>query len=65
LKPEVLKEKKGLLKSKTKLSRMYMIDIFEHGKKEIEVLMHFVNKNYNPMEAPKIKRYRMSIDSNT
>jgi hypothetical protein len=42
-----------------------MIDIVERGKKEIEVIMHFVNKQYNPMMSPVIKRYMMNIDTET
>jgi hypothetical protein len=42
-----------------------MIDITERGKKEIEIIMHFVNKNRNPMESPQIKRYRMNVDGDT
>ena len=42
-----------------------MIDIIEKGKKEIEVVMHFVNKNRNPMESPEIKRYWMNVDGET
>lgn len=39
-----------------------MIDIVERGKKEIEIIMHFVNKQYNPMMSPEIKRFRMNLD---
>ncbi len=53
------------VKSKTNLERLYMIDIVERGKKEIELVMHFVNKQYNPTMSPTIKRYRMSLDHNT
>ncbi len=42
-----------------------MIDILERGKKEIEVIMHFVNKQYNPIMSPEIKRYRMNLDEQT
>lgn len=41
-----------------------MIDIVEKGKKEIEIVMHFVNKQYNPMMSPVIKKYRMNLDEN-
>jgi len=44
--------KMALLKSETNLERLYMIDIVERGKKEIEILMHFVNKEFNPMMSP-------------
>lgn len=27
--------------------------------------MHFVNKDFNPMMSPQIKRYRMNIDTET
>jgi hypothetical protein len=50
------------VKSITKLERLYMIDIVERGKKEIELVMHFVNKQYNPTMSPVIKRYRMTLD---
>ena len=53
------------VKSKTNLERLYMIDIVERGKKEIEVVMHFVNKQYNPTMSPTIKRFRMVLDQNT
>ena len=42
-----------------------MIDIIEKGKREIEVIMHFVNKQYNPTMSPTIKRYRMTLDLKT
>jgi len=42
-----------------------MIDIVERGKKEIELVMHFVNKQYNPTMSPVIKRYRMTLDQLT
>ena len=42
-----------------------MIDIVERSKKEIEVIMHFVNKDLNPLLSPEIKRYRMNLDENT
>ncbi|CDW76654.1 UNKNOWN [Stylonychia lemnae] len=57
--------KLALLKSETNLERLYMIDVLERGKKEIEIIMHFVNKQYNPMMSPDIKRYRMNIDADT
>ncbi len=42
----VLDEKrvKAKVKSLTNLERLYMIDIVEKGKKEIELVLHFVNK---------------------
>ncbi len=42
-----------------------MIDIVERSKKEIEVIMHFVNKDCNPLLSPEIKRYRMNLDELT
>jgi len=42
-----------------------MIDILERSKKEIELILHFVNKNLNPCEKPVIKRYRMDVDEAT
>lgn len=50
------------VKSKTSLERLYMIDIVERGKKEIDLVMHFVNKFNNPTMSPVIKRYRMTLD---
>ncbi len=41
--PEV-KSLKAKVKSLTDLERLYMIDIVEKGKKEIELVLHFVNK---------------------
>ena len=60
-----VQKKLGLVKSKTNLERLYMIDIVEKGKKEIEIIMHFVNKHYNPLLSPDIKRYRMNIDGDS
>ena len=37
----------------------------EKGKKDIDVIMHFVNESYNPLLPPVIKRYRFQIDENT
>ena len=62
---EAPKPKVAEMKSKTELERLYMIDILERGKKEIEIILHFVNKNLNPMEMPVIKRYRMNVDETT
>ena len=42
-----------------------MIDILERGKREIELVLHFVNKQFNPMLSPQIKRYRMQLDEAT
>ena len=44
-----------------------MIDVLEkkEGGKEIQVIMHFVNKNRNPLESPVIKRYYMNLDDKT
>ena len=53
--PPIEEEKKAILveedkrikakvKSLTNLERLYMIDIVEKGKKEIELVLHFVNK---------------------
>ena len=42
-----------------------MIDIVERGKNEIELIMHFINKNYSPLQSPEIKRYRMNVDEHT
>jgi len=53
------------VKSRTSLERLYMIDIVEKGKKEIELIMHFVNKQLNPTMSPVIKRYRMTLDLKT
>ena len=55
----------GKVKSRTNLERLYMIDIIEKGKREIELIMHFVNKQYNPTMSPTIKRYRMTLDLKT
>lgn len=35
--------KMAKVKSKTHLERLYMIDVVERGKKEVELVMHFVN----------------------
>ncbi len=53
------------MRNETKIERLYMIDIVERSKKEIEVIMHFVNKKYDPMLMPEIKRYRMNLDEAT
>jgi hypothetical protein len=53
------------VKSVTKLERLFMIDILERGKKEIEVILHFVNKSYSPTMSPVIKRFRMTLDEAT
>ncbi len=55
----------GIFKGKTNVERLYKIDIIEKGKREIEIIMHFVNKQYNPMMSPSIKRYRMALDQHT
>ena len=55
----------ALVKNEIKIERLYMIDIVERSKKEIEVIMHFVNKQYDPLQSPEIKRYRMNLDEQT
>lgn len=55
----------ALVKGETAMERLFMIDVVERGKKEIEIIMHFVNKQYNPMIKPDIKRYRMNLDEDT
>jgi len=42
-----------------------MIDVVERGKREVELVMHFVNKYYNPTMSPVIKRYRMNLDQSS
>ena len=42
-----------------------MIDIVERGKNELELIMHFINKNYSPLQSPEIKRFRMNVDEHT
>jgi len=42
-----------------------MIDVMEKNKSELQIVMHFVNKNRNPLEAPVIKKYWMSLDNET
>lgn len=56
---------KAVVKSVTHLSRLYMLDIVEKGKKEIELILHFVNKQQNPTMSPDIKRFRMVLDAVT
>lgn len=56
---------KAITKSVTHLSRLYMLDIVEKGKKEIELILHFVNKQCNPTLSPVIKRFRMTLDQST
>jgi len=64
-KTEEKKRVMAKVKSLTNLERLYMIDILEKGKKEIELVMHFVNKQFNPTMSPVIKRYRMYLDNET
>jgi hypothetical protein len=42
-----------------------MLDIHERGRREIELVLHFVNKQYNPTLSPVIKRFRMTLDGQT
>ena len=42
-----------------------MIDVVERGKRDVELVMHFVNKLYNPTMSPVIKRYRMTLDQSS
>ena len=42
-----------------------MIDIVEKSKNEIELVLHFVNKDYSPLKSPEIKRFVMNLDYNT
>ena len=53
------------MKSKIELKRLFMIDIVEKGKKEIELYLHFINKEYSPFQSPEIKRYIMNLDEST
>jgi hypothetical protein len=62
-KPQEPERVRVYVKSVTNLSRLYMLDIVEKGKKEIELILHLVNKALNPLMSPEIKRYRMTLDS--
>ena len=42
-----------------------MIDIVERSKHQFELFLHFVNKQYDPMLQPEIKRYVMNIDKDS
>ena len=53
------------MKSKTELKRLFMIDIIEKGKTELELILHFINKDYSPLQSPIIKRFIMSVDAQT
>lgn len=53
------------MKSRVEVKRLFMIDIVERGKKEIELILHFINKEYSPWKSPQIKKYIMPVDENT
>lgn len=53
----------AVVKSKTELERLFKLDIVEKGKREMEVIFHFVNKEKNPLEPAEIKRYLMLVDT--
>ena len=43
-KPQEPERVRVYVKSVTNLSRLYMLDIVEKGKREIELILHLVNK---------------------
>jgi hypothetical protein len=51
----------GIVKSVTELSRLFKIDILaamnSKAKNDMELVLHFVNKDRDPMVPPTIKHF--------
>ena len=62
-------EDRGLIKGKSELSRLYKIDVVGKGRAllssfqtEMQLILHFVNKNLKPTGMPDLKRYVLRAD---
>ena len=65
-------EDRGLIKGRSELSRLYKIDVVGKGRNimsgnstELELILHFVNKNRDPTGIPDVKKYVLKSDSNS
>ena len=54
------------------MERLYKIDVVANGgigqfglANEIELILHFVNKERDPKKLPDVKRYLLKTDSHT
>lgn len=58
-------EDRGIIKGKSALARLFKIDVVSTrktllmggGQPEMQLILHFVNKSFDPMGHPDIKRY--------
>ena len=58
-----------MIKGKNEISRLFKIDVVGKGKSfmsgmqtELELILHFVNKEMDPRGAPDVKRYILKSD---
>ena len=63
---QLAQEDRGLIKSKSELKRLFKIDVVEKGRNilnglnsELELILHYVNKEMDPTGKPDIKRYQL------
>ncbi len=65
----IAQDDRGLIKGKSDIARLYKIDIVGKGRaimsgfqSEMQLILHFVNKNMNPTGLPDLKRYNLRSD---
>ena len=61
-----------MVKSCNELERLFKIDVVGKGAggtislgQDIELILHFVNKERDPKKLPDVKRYILKSDNNT
>ena len=55
----------GVVKSVTELSRLFKIDLAAYNTTDLEIVLHFVNKERDPCKFPTIKRFVVVNDTAT
>ena len=60
---------RGVIKGKSELSRLYKIDVVGKGRAfmssfhaEMQLILHFVNKDLDPTGLPDVKKYTLRSD---
>ena len=59
-----------MIKGRSELSRLYKIDVVSKGRNimsgsssDLDLILHFVNKNLDPTGVPDVKKYTMKADA--
>ena len=64
-------EDRGMIKSRSEITRLFKIDVKGHrfsrisGTAELELILHFVNKQMDPSGKPILKTYLLKSDEQT